>query len=85
MCLELDVVGDASTQQCRNGNEYSGDHIWLDVGRGSGCICVLKDHIPWPDSPLHVGAEIGPREPLSQKLSVSSSDRQQRRLYMDPR
>lgn len=36
MCLELDIVRDASTQQCRNGNEYSEDHIWLEVGRSCG-------------------------------------------------
>jgi hypothetical protein len=34
MRLELDIMSDGSSQQRRNGNEYSEDHFWFWVGRG---------------------------------------------------
>lgn len=66
MCLELDVVGDARTQQCRNGNEYSKDHIWLELS--AVVVCVRKCHLdafpgPLPNSPLEGGGPgIGPQK-----------------------
>lgn len=63
MCLELNVVGDASTEQRRNGDKYSENHILAFVGSGRVRNAIWMQRNAWA-GPFRVGTDTGPRNPF---------------------